>query len=119
MGDVAEGLAYLHGLGIIHGGVKDQVILVDDSGRACLSDFSQGYREGSQFTSAPYTESMAASLLNIVWKAPELLDGLMKDRPVAPTQATDMYAFGCLVYKVSTLSHSSKRRGNADVSSFA
>lgn len=90
----------MHGLNIIHGGVKDRVVLVDDSGRAYLSDFSQAYTEGTQFTSMPYIQNRACSLENIVWQAPELLEGILSDGPMAPSKASDLYALGCLAYKV-------------------
>ncbi|KIO26931.1 hypothetical protein M407DRAFT_23868 [Tulasnella calospora MUT 4182] len=38
--EIAQGLSYLHDQGIIHGSLKPSNILVQDDGRACLSDFS-------------------------------------------------------------------------------
>ncbi|KAF9645422.1 kinase-like protein [Thelephora ganbajun] len=38
--DVVRGLCYLHSQNVMHGDLKGQNILVDDSGRACVADFA-------------------------------------------------------------------------------
>lgn len=96
MKHVAEGLAYLHENAIAHGAVNDTAIFVDSAGRAYLSDFSQAHFDGSEFTSAAHTQSVA-------WLAPENLEALRNDVCLPPGEGADVYAFGCLAFKVKCL----------------
>lgn len=45
--DAARALAYLHGKGLIHGGLKPANILIDEQGRARISDLGQARRAGA------------------------------------------------------------------------
>ncbi|KAG6808483.1 hypothetical protein H0H92_003986 [Tricholoma furcatifolium] len=72
---------FLHERLIVHGDLKGINVLVNDSGRACIADFGLSSIVPSR-GGTPYCQ------------APELFKGKYN------TKATDIYAFGCLVYEV-------------------
>ncbi|CAE6479480.1 unnamed protein product [Rhizoctonia solani] len=67
---VADGIAYLHGKGVIHGDLKATNILVSADGVAKLNDFGISTLRGCSLKSASTT---LGTDLSLRWTAPELL----------------------------------------------
>ncbi|KAF5351190.1 hypothetical protein D9756_008182 [Leucocoprinus leucothites] len=95
--DVITGLEYLHERNIIHGDLKGVNVLVTSFGRACITDFGLS----SVLVEKSITEAaMTPSVIHggsYRWIAPELLEA-----DSHPTQASDIWAFGCLCYQILT-----------------
>ncbi|KZS87891.1 kinase-like protein, partial [Sistotremastrum niveocremeum HHB9708] len=94
--DVAEGIAYLHSKGIVHGDLKGGNVLITDQKRAVLADFGLSRLENldTVFNNSSAQSTTTHNLRGTVrYMAPELL----RDETPTPTQAADMWAFGCLM----------------------
>ncbi|KZW03161.1 kinase-like protein [Exidia glandulosa HHB12029] len=101
--DIAAGMDFLHKRGGLHGDLKATNVLVDDGGKACISDFglsevrqesetiSQALKKGK--TDGPVTGTMR-------WMSPERLRGGSLDPKV------DVYAFGMTCYEVRERNYS-------------
>ncbi|KAG9074474.1 hypothetical protein FS749_013963, partial [Ceratobasidium sp. UAMH 11750] len=87
---VAEGLEYIHGVGMVHGDLKANNILVSDEGIVKLSDFGNSVMANHSLAfSATCIEGGGTAR----WMAPELIkreDGAAADR----SMPADIYAFG-------------------------
>ncbi|EMD37239.1 hypothetical protein CERSUDRAFT_123937 [Gelatoporia subvermispora B] len=88
--EVSLGLRHLHGERIVHGDIKGVNILVDDAGKACITDFGLAFKVESVRNDDP--PQRAAGTLR--YMAPELMQTGRR------TYATDVYAFGMLIYEV-------------------
>ncbi|KAF9441204.1 kinase-like protein [Macrolepiota fuliginosa MF-IS2] len=93
--DIASGLEYLHNENVIHGDMKEANVLVNDSGRACITDFGLFVIPFDK--TLPYTRGQTTTLhgLSYRWAAPELLQ-----EGARPTRASDVWAFGCVCYEI-------------------
>ncbi|KAI9029135.1 kinase-like domain-containing protein [Hyaloraphidium curvatum] len=92
--DVARGMVYLHGLGILHGDLKSLNVLVD-SGKALIADF------GLSKVRSEVGRSTAGTVGGPVsgtpgFLAPELVGGSALHKPA------DVYAFGMVCYEVAS-----------------
>jgi serine/threonine protein kinase len=85
--EVAAGLDALHDAGIVHRDVKPSNVLLDADGAARLTDF--GLAKGRDYSSLTLPGQMLGTM---DYLAPELIRG------EEPSAASDLYAFGCLVY---------------------
>ncbi|RLN88911.1 hypothetical protein BBJ28_00017214 [Nothophytophthora sp. Chile5] len=86
----ATGLRYLHDVGVIHGDLKGNNILIGKDGVAKLTDF------GLSFFRKNAVEAEQGALGAYRWKSPECLDGEVA------TFASDIFSFGmCIVEAVS------------------
>jgi serine/threonine protein kinase len=86
--EVGAGLDALHANGIVHRDIKASNILIDDEGRALLTDF--GLAKGRSYTALTAPGQVMGTL---DYLAPELIKGA----PATP--ASDIYALGCVVYE--------------------
>jgi serine/threonine protein kinase len=85
-GDICRGLEYAHSLGYIHRDIKPANIIIDNNGRARLSDFGLATKVDADGTAAPYGY--------IGHLAPEVItDGVTDKR-------TDIYALGVTIYRM-------------------
>lgn len=91
--DIANGIAYLHSKNIIHGDIKGNNILISDEGRGLITDFGLARVMGSP---TGHTTSVVSG--SIPWMAPELLTSF--SGPIAPSKASDVWAFGCTAYEL-------------------
>lgn len=86
--EALDGLAYAHGLGVIHRDIKPGNLLLDDEERAVLSDF--GIAEDTLHN------LLAINQVYVNHAAPELLQGQPS------SQQTDIWAMGCTLYRLVT-----------------
>ncbi|KZT35160.1 kinase-like protein, partial [Sistotremastrum suecicum HHB10207 ss-3] len=97
--DIADGIAYLHAKGIVHGDLKGSNVFITNGRRAVLADFGMSRLEeiDAVFTSSSIHSSTSYNLRGTVrYMAPELL----VDETTRHTQAADMWAFGCVVLEI-------------------
>ncbi|KAI6150061.1 kinase-like domain-containing protein [Pisolithus thermaeus] len=99
--DIAEGLHYLHSHPkgpIIHGDLKGDNVLIDQNGRALLTDFGLSVHINSSFTMTVNSPCGGS----LYWMAPELVE----DKGAIPaTTKSDVWSFGmtALVCQVALL----------------
>lgn len=87
--EIAEGLAYLHQCGIIHGDLKGNNVLICREEHVQLCDFGLAKHVTSR------TCTSLRGVGSIPWQSPELLqDGCRR------TFQSDVYAFGITIYEV-------------------
>ncbi|KAF9644226.1 kinase-like protein [Thelephora ganbajun] len=91
--DVAKGLHYLHSHNVIHGGIKGANILVDGSGRACITDFG----EATVVKDEDFVEDNSDTFgYTPRWAAPEVLVG------GAFSKEADIFSFAMVMIEVFT-----------------
>ncbi|KAK1216382.1 Rho guanine nucleotide exchange factor [Marasmius sp. AFHP31] len=93
--DVAQGLAYLHDLKIIHGDLKSYNVLITPDGTACISDL--GLSRAVDADEATGLSTALSCWRPVRWLAPERLTsgGRSNTSPEG-----DIYAFGCVCYEI-------------------
>ncbi|KAF8603988.1 kinase-like protein [Ceratobasidium sp. AG-I] len=69
---VADGLAYLHSCGVVHGDLKGANVLLSDDGSPLLTDFGNAIL---QERTLQFTCTTARTSLSPRWAAPELFHG--------------------------------------------
>ncbi|KAF9221806.1 kinase-like protein [Gyrodon lividus] len=89
--EISLGMRFLHEENVVHGDLKGVNVLVDDSGKACITDF--GLSKARSMAPAESNVKVIAGTLRFL--APEALRG----QPL--TFETDVYAFGMVIYEVS------------------
>ncbi|KAF8840481.1 kinase-like protein [Paxillus ammoniavirescens] len=96
--DIASGLRYLHSQDVIHGDLHIGNVLVDDNGRACLTDFGLSLII-RDFVGTSYLKSSVCG--SVRYADPELVRQVHADaRVVYPTKSSDIYSFGGLTLYV-------------------
>ncbi|KAG9084174.1 hypothetical protein FS749_005426 [Ceratobasidium sp. UAMH 11750] len=90
---IADGLAYLHRIGIIHGDLKGPNVLISKAGTASLIDFGNAVLGEStlQFTQTATNNGMTPR-----WTAPEIFAGAKHDA------ASDVYSLGMTILEAFT-----------------
>ncbi len=91
LGQIASALDAAHAAGIVHRDVKPHNILLEDSGRAFLTDFGLAKALGESGS-----QSGASIAGTVEYMSPEQWQG----RSVGP--ATDIYSLGCVLYEALT-----------------
>ncbi|KAG6831370.1 hypothetical protein H0H87_005300 [Tephrocybe sp. NHM501043] len=99
--DVGEGLSYLHKNNIIHGDLKGANVLIDEAGRARVSDFGISCVSDPDIVAWTSLSSMSSKGGSLRWQAPELFD-MENDQAVKNSTFSDVYALGCVCYEVFT-----------------
>ncbi|OCH89375.1 hypothetical protein OBBRIDRAFT_668393 [Obba rivulosa] len=91
--EIARGMAYLHGRGVLHGDLKGANVLIDDRGHCIISDFGQSEMRSEAYrisgTDLPHG--------TLRWQAPELMSGQSE-----LTHEVDVYAFAICCIEVLT-----------------
>ncbi|KAF9642812.1 kinase-like protein [Thelephora ganbajun] len=99
LAEVAQGLMYMHGEGVIHGDLKGVNILIDKHGHACLADF--GLVTIVSDSAYPTTSTPSTTAGTIRWMSPELLDpNRFGFEDCQPTKESDCYALGMVILEV-------------------
>ncbi|KAF8840483.1 kinase-like protein [Paxillus ammoniavirescens] len=99
--DIASGLCYLHSRDIVHGDLHGGNVLVDENGRACLTDFGLSVIL-QEFPGTSYLKSSVCGALR--YADPELVRQVLlaEGEVVYPRKPSDVYSFGGLVLYVLT-----------------
>ena len=106
LADLCEGLAYIHGEGVVHRDVKLENVLVGPDGRAVISDFGisrifdKSLRRQIDLTMVTVVDDAATPfrLGTGHYMAPEL----KRPVPASATPASDAWALGVLVFRLLT-----------------
>lgn len=93
--EIADGLQYLHAIGIVHRDIKSANVLLTCDGRAKLCDF--GLAKLRTLTVASVPQASSAVLGTIAWCAPEII--LNGDDH---SSASDVYAMGIVMWELMT-----------------
>ncbi|EJD46477.1 kinase-like protein, partial [Auricularia subglabra TFB-10046 SS5] len=103
---IAEAVSHLHRLlGLVHGDLKCQNVLISDDGNALLADFGLSTTVEKQAGDGPTATAIRASN-TLRFAAPELLkdDARSPSRMIrSKTTETDVFAFGMLMIQASTI----------------
>ncbi|KAJ6476218.1 kinase-like domain-containing protein [Mycena sanguinolenta] len=101
---IAEGLAYLHSMNIVHGDLRGNNILVSDDWSACLADFGlEDAIEGTGSTAGGALTSTTRRAGNVQWFSPELIAPTdFGCHRFVRTTASDVYAFACVCLELHT-----------------
>lgn len=97
---VAAGISYLHGKGVVHGDLTTTNVLVDSSGCLRLADFGLSMIL-AEAGNATFNSCHPG---NVRWMPPEALRGGDEDDDEAcdekPTKAWDVYSYGCVALQI-------------------
>ncbi|KAJ1302955.1 hypothetical protein OPQ81_003248 [Rhizoctonia solani] len=87
---IADGIGYMHKIGMVHGDLKPENILVARDHTPKLTDFGNAVL--SEYT-LQFTQSTTTQRVSMRWTAPEILNEETKT-----TQAGDIYALGMIIF---------------------
>ncbi|CAI5509642.1 unnamed protein product [Closterium sp. Naga37s-1] len=87
--DVAEGMAFLHGRGVIHRDLKSANVLLDSAGRAVVGDFGVALLKGER-------GDMTKEVGTYRWMAPEAFG----TSAWHVTHKSDVYSFGVVLWEL-------------------
>jgi serine/threonine protein kinase len=89
--DMAQGLAHLHNLDIIHRDFKSFNVLIDDNYHAKISDFGLAKLKIATASGSTNTKKTGS----VRWRAPELFK-----RGAVSNKACDIYSFGMVLWEL-------------------
>ncbi|KAF7341636.1 hypothetical protein MSAN_02061300 [Mycena sanguinolenta] len=92
--DVIRGLMYLHSVNVVHGDLCGRNILIDEDGRARLSDFGL-----AGFIDTETSKKSSTRGGSTRWMAPELILPPL-NVPFRRTTGSDVWAFGCVCCEI-------------------
>lgn len=97
--DVADGLAYLHSLDVVHHDIKPDNILISEKGSFLITDFgiSTKLRSSLRRNSVRSAREEGSSGGSLPYMGPEMFSG----KPES-VKATDIWAFGVTLYEMVT-----------------
>ena len=98
---ILQGLAYLHGRGIIHRDIKGANVLVDNKGEVKISDFgiSKRVEASTMLNRGPAGANRPSLQGSVFWMAPEVV------RQSTHTKKADIWSLGCLIVEMFTGTH--------------
>ncbi|KAG8710660.1 hypothetical protein FRC08_016878 [Ceratobasidium sp. 394] len=91
---VCKGLEYLHSIGVVHGDLKGQNILVSNDQMPMITDFGNAVLQQGTLM---FTETTNAPQFTPRWTAPELMDD-----GVRQSREADVYALGMTILEIMT-----------------
>ncbi|EUC56452.1 tyrosine kinase catalytic domain protein, partial [Rhizoctonia solani AG-3 Rhs1AP] len=91
---IADGVAYLHSMGLVHEDLKAINIWVSKSGTPVITEF--GHPTVLSHSTEPFNAVASTSSLSIRWTAPELFEGQGR------TRMTDVWALGMVLLEIFT-----------------
>ncbi|EUC57482.1 kinase domain protein, partial [Rhizoctonia solani AG-3 Rhs1AP] len=92
--ELASAVAYLHDVGIVHGDIKSDNVIISDDGHVQLGDF--GSASLLEYASVSFTKTGFHGTLRFM--APEILSGEAEK----PTKESDVYALGMTIFHMMT-----------------
>jgi serine/threonine protein kinase len=98
---IAAGLEYAHGRGVVHADLKPQNIMITDSGEVRILDFGASCIFGKH---SPPNHERPARSATPAYASCEILDSR------EPDPRDDLYAFACISYELLTGMHPFQRR---------
>ncbi|KAF9222663.1 kinase-like protein [Gyrodon lividus] len=98
--DITAGVQYLHSQSIVHGDLHSDNVLIDQHGRAFLTDFGLSLVV-QEFLGTSYLQSCVQGCMQ--YAAPELFSPSKcgQNALVYPTEPADIYSFGSVMLHVS------------------
>ncbi|KEP45995.1 tyrosine kinase catalytic domain protein, partial [Rhizoctonia solani 123E] len=94
---ICDGLAYLHGITIVHGDLKGANVLIAQDGTPMLADFGNATLDISNPTLG-FTQNNTKPSFSLRWTAPEMFD----EEGSVPTMAGDIYSLGMTILETFT-----------------
>ncbi|KAG1882469.1 kinase-like domain-containing protein [Suillus subluteus] len=94
---IAAGLDYLHGRGVVHGDLTSTNVLINNDGNLCLAYFGLSMIL-MEAQNSPFDDCHPG---HVRWMAPEMLT--MPEQGgvrVMPTGAADVYPYGCIMLQL-------------------
>ncbi|CAI7808217.1 unnamed protein product, partial [Closterium sp. NIES-54] len=88
--DLAKGLAYLHSMGVVHGDICPENLLLDSKRRLKIARFGAAHVESSH----PVSTSTGSCRRTLSYSAPEVLFSQPYDR------SADVYSFGICLWEL-------------------